>query len=222
MDSRSKSGPELPHKVHGFREPVKACCLELVVNATRPATAGLLAACVVSLLAACGGDPTTVAGAVSAAASAVGNRDHASLFPLLDERGRFALGATHRARHQAAALIRETYPEPERTTALAELGDAVTAATATDLFAQRCPDACLSELARSLGAPREVKVDGPLTRVTTVRGTELGLYRAEDGRYGIVWETDALVRERSRAAAELDLIQKNAAAYRAQHALTGN
>jgi hypothetical protein len=221
MDSRSKSGPELPHKVHGFREPVKACCLELAVNAIRSVAAIALAGCALSVLAACGSDLTTVAGVVSAAASAVGNRDQASLFPLIDERARFALGATHQARQRAAALVRETYPEPERTTALTELGDAAIADSVSDLFARRCADPCLAALARTLGAPREVEVDGPLTRVTTVRDTELTLYQAKDGRYGIVWETEALARERTRAAAELDVIAKTAVAYRAQRALSG-
>ena len=153
------------------------------------------------------------------AAAAVASRDHAALLDMLDERARSALQSVYRARQQAAATIRESYPADARAAALAELGDAAVATSAVELFRARCPDACVAQLGAPLGAPRSVRVDGDLTLVTTVRNTELTLHRGKDGRYGLVWQTDALIRERSRAAAELDLIQKNARAYQAQRAL---
>lgn len=173
-------------------------------------------------LSACAGDPKTVPGALSRAASAAGDRDASALFPLIDERARFALGAVHGARRKAAELIRASYPAAAQAGAIAELGDAATAETATALFARRCGNNCLDALAHTIGAPRTVREEGGLTHVETVRGTSLTLYRAGDGQYGLVWETDALVRERARAAAELDLIQKNAAAYREQRSLQGS
>jgi hypothetical protein len=167
----------------------------------------------------CGADETRVEGAVSRAASAVASRDYDALFALIDERSRFALSSVYHARRQAADVIRESYPADARAQALAELGDAVGAQSPVELFRQRCPAACVSQLAAPLGAPRAVREDGEQTVVTTVRDTEFALHRGKDGRYGLVWQTDALVRERSRAAAELDLIQKNARAYKARQAL---
>jgi hypothetical protein len=137
----------------------------------------------------------------------------------LDERARFALGSIHHSRSAAAREVRTNYPPDARESALRELGDALRVGGEAELFALRCGDACLDAFAESLGAPREVSVEGRISTVTTVRDTQAQLYRADDGRYGLVWESEALIRERTRAAAELDLIRKNAAQYRAQRAL---
>jgi hypothetical protein len=172
------------------------------------------------LLAACGPDPRTVEGALSAAASAVAARDHAALLQALDERARNSLSSVYFARKAAAEEIRASYPQQAQPNALSELGDAVQAESDVELFEQRCGDACLDALASTLGAPRSVKTEGRIAIVATVRGTEAQLYRGDDGRYGLVWESSALMRERTRAAAELDLIKKNAGQYRAQRALS--
>jgi hypothetical protein len=58
-----------------------------------------------------------------------------------------------------------------------------------------------------------------VTVVHTSRGGELRLFHGTDGWWGIEWNTEALARERTRASAELDLVQKNAALYRKQQAL---
>jgi hypothetical protein len=184
----------------------------------------LKSAIVVAALAAagllsCTGDATRVDGAVARAAAAVASRDHAALLEMIDERARSALQSVYRTRQQAAATIRESYPVEAQAAALVELGDAATAESSVALFRMRCPEACVDQLGAPLGAPRTVREDGDLTRVTTVRDTELTLHRGKDGRYGLVWQTEALMRERTRAAAELDLIQKNARAYQAQRAL---
>jgi hypothetical protein len=172
-----------------------------------------------SLLAACGADPKTVEGALSLAASAVGARDHEALFHSLDERARFSLASVYQARSLAAQVIRTSYPAAAQASALAELGDAVNAKSDVDLFRARCGDACLDAIAAALGAPSQVQMEDRVALVKTVRGSEARLYRADDGRYGLMWETAALMRERTRAAAELDLIQKNGALYRSQRAL---
>jgi hypothetical protein len=183
---------------------------------------GLLSA-VAIFFAACGPDPRTVEGALAAAASAVASRDHGALLRALDQRARDSLSSVYFARKAAAEEIRASYPPDAQPTALSELGDAVTADSDVALFALRCPDVCLDALAGSLGAPRSVRpdaLDPRLSTVTTVRDTEAQLYRAEDGSYGLVWESASLMRERTRAAAELDLIKKNGAQYRAQRKLT--
>jgi hypothetical protein len=181
--------------------------------------AGLLIAAFLS--SACGGDASTVEGALARAASAVGARDHEALFSAIDQRSRFALSSVYNARKQAAKEIRASYPQEAQHVALAELGDAVDAESDVDLFRLRCADACLDAFAATLGAPTSVELDGKLATVTTVRGTKTLLYRGEDGKFGLVWETAALVRERTRAAAELDLIRKNGQQYRSQRALEG-
>ncbi|MDB4985336.1 MAG: hypothetical protein JWN04_514 [Myxococcaceae bacterium] len=221
MDSRS--GPELPLKVHGFRETVKLLTRKIralcAMSDLRARARHLLAVCSLVIAASCSADAKTVEGALALAASAVGARDHDALFQALDERARYSLASVYQARTLAAKVIRESYPPEARASALAELGDAVNAHSSVELFRARCGDRCLDAIASSLGAPGDVKLEGRVAVVKNVRGTEARLYRADDGRYGLVWETAALMRERTRAAAELDLIQKNGVLYRSQRAL---
>jgi len=223
MDSRS--GPELPHKVHGFRETVKR--LRLKSHSLRamtpgwPTMVGPLLLAVSFFINACGADAATVEGALARAAAAVGARDHEALFAVIDQRSRFALSSVYNARKQAAAEIRDSYPQEAQHAALAELGDAVDAKSGADLFRLRCGDGCLDTFGAVLGAPTAVALEDRLATVTTVRGTETQLYRGDDGQFGLVWETATLVRERTRAAAELDLIRKNGQLYRSQRALDG-
>jgi hypothetical protein len=95
----------------------------------------------------------------------------------------------------------------------------VDASDAADLFAVRCPTSCLDGLAAQVGAPAEVRSSGAVSVVRTTRGGELTLYRGTDTWYGIEWHTEELIRERSRAAAELELVRKNAETYRRAAAL---
>jgi hypothetical protein len=154
-----------------------------------------------------------VRGALSAAAGAVGQHDERALFLALDQRARYALDAIVNARKEARSLIERTYPPEDAPAALAALGDAASAARGSELFGRRCDTRCMDELGTHLAAPRTIREDGPLATVETVRGGHVTLYRADDGTYGLVWNSDALVRERARAYAELELTKRNAALY---------
>jgi hypothetical protein len=160
-----------------------------------------------------------VEGAISLAAQAVADRDSRALFPMIDQRARNALASLVKARARAVDVIQKSYPAEAREEALRALGDAREAADPPALFAQRCDDACLDAFAERLSAPERVEEQGQLVIVQTVRGKQLELFRGKDGRYGLVWNTQALQRESSRAFAELDLIQRNAALYEKQRAL---
>ena len=181
---------------------------------------GLPLAALLVFTCACGEDPRTVEGALGKAATALARRDARALFRVVDQRARHALAAVVQARREAATLIRESYPPEERPRALAALGDALAASDAADLFAARCPTACLDDLAGQVGAPAEVRSLGAVSVVRTTRGAELELYRGTDTWYGIEWHTEELMRERDRAAAELELVQKNAETYRRAAALS--
>ena len=66
----------------------------------------------------------------------------------------------------------------------------------------------MDALAARLSSPRAVQHEDRLARVETVRGEQLELYKADDGTYGLIWKSDAVRRENSRAFAELDLISE--------------
>jgi hypothetical protein len=182
---------------------------------------GLVWLLVTIVVGACVGEPDarTVEGALAKAATALARNDASGLFRVIDQRARHALAAIVQARHEAAEIIRKSYPAGEQERALGELGDALGAKDAAALFALRCPQTCRDELAARVGAPADVKSDGPVTIVRTARGSELRLFHGTDTWYGIEWQTEAVSRERDRAAAELDLVRKNGELYAQQNAL---
>jgi hypothetical protein len=168
---------------------------------------------------ACRPDLKQPEGALAQAAQAASARDGAAMFQALDERARHALAAVVKARAQAKSIILKSYPADAQPEALAALGDAAEVDSPEALFARRCPQACLDELAQRLSAPREIRHEGPLAVVEMVRGGQVMLYRGKDERYGLVWNSEALQRESRRAFAELDLVHKNAELYEKQRNL---
>jgi hypothetical protein len=165
-------------------------------------------------------DPHSVRGALAASARALEVRDGRELYRIIDQRGRAAMIAIVHARREAARLIRSEYPDSERAAALTALGDARSAIDAADLFTQRCAEPCMSELAAAVGAPiAEHKVGGDEVEVQTTRGGRLRLHRGKDGWWGLVWNTQALSEERTRAARELIQIRHNATVYRRRRVL---
>ena len=214
MDSRS--GPEVPSKVHGFGEAVKHWYggrgkSEKQRFVRWGVSAILLAACTPKM-----DEPEGVL-AVLAQGCAAGSTE--ALFPALDERSRFALDAIAEARTKARGAILTHYPEDTRRDALAGLGDDSEARTGAQLFARRCDDACRSRLCSKVSAVSDVSHGDSGTSVRTVRGGEYLLHRTAEGRYGVIYETDALVRERRRAFAELSSVEANVKVYQTQKAL---
>jgi hypothetical protein len=164
-------------------------------------------------------DPRSVEGILQRLMSAVESEDRRALFQLLDFRARSALHSIAKDRARAARVIAADYPEPERTTARAALGEAPEQNDPHAIFERRCPAACLAELASQLGAPAEEREVGGEIEVHTRRGTRLRLYRDREGRLGRVWRTAELEAEKVRANRELLQIRGNAEVYRRRRAL---
>jgi hypothetical protein len=213
MDSRS--GPEVPSKVHGFREAVKGWLGKPEGLAGQLLASGLFAVG----LGSCSPDLHEVEGALGVLAQACAGNDARALYPAIDERARHALDAIAGARAAARTLIDESYPPEARSAALAQLGDAAAVRDGAALFAARCGADCLAALCAGVGAPVSSQFDAGLLQVKTVRGGQYVLFRAPDGRYGLVFHAEALGRERARAFAELSVIKTNAKVYREQKSL---
>jgi hypothetical protein len=184
-------------------------------------TSFIVAAIQLGLVACFSPDPRTIRGALDAAARALESRDGRALFRVIDQRTRSALASAVGDRLEAAALIRRDYPEPERSRALASLGDAAQVKDAAELFARRCSEPCMAELEAAVGAPVAEQPDARSgeVEVRTSRGGRLRLHRGKDGWWGIVWNTAAASAERTRAARELIQITHNAEVYRRRRAL---
>lgn len=164
------------------------------------------------------GDSHTVQGALGRVADAVAAQDAEKLYLVIDQRARFAIASIVKARARAAALIRRDYPAEQQPPALAQLGDALDASD-VELFRRRCTAGCFADLAGRVGAPVDERVEGEEIVVRTTRGTELRMFKGDDDRYGLVWNTEALARERQRAAAEEDLVRNNAQTFAKRNAL---
>jgi len=148
------------------------------------------------------------------AASRLESEDARGLYDVIDERSRHAMISIVADRHRAADAIRESYPPELRQAALAALGDAATVEDAAGLFAARCGSPCLADLRARVAAPRTTREEGDEVVVTTVRDTELRLYRRQPEHwYGIVWQLDELDHERARANRDLAMIRDNGATY---------
>jgi hypothetical protein len=164
-------------------------------------------------------DPRTVRGAIAAAAQSIETRDAGRLFRVIDQRARHAMASIVRDRRDAKALIEADYPAGEQQAALAALGDAALVEDAAALFALRCPEVCMRGLGEQLAAPQGEVPARPDVTVTTARGTTLYMHAGTDGRFGLVWHTQALSEERDRASRELLQIRDNAAVYKRRRAL---
>jgi hypothetical protein len=164
-------------------------------------------------------DPRTVRGALAKAARALEARDSATLFRLIDQRARHAMAGIVQARREAKQRIEADYPANEQAPALIALGDGAQVATPEALFARRCTEPCMRELASRVGVPvSEEPADHEIV-VRTARGTTLHMHPGKDTWYGIVWNTPALVAEAAKAAQELEQIRENAAVYQKRRAL---
>jgi len=167
-------------------------------------------------LGACGGasDPREIQGAIRYMAEALRADAPERLFRVIDARSRHAMASIVQDRRAAADVIRTQYPEPERASALARLGDAARAGDAAALFAARCDSACRTTLAAKLAAPERVDGDELDVVVHTVRGATLRFHRLAPGDWwGLVWHTQELDAERAHAAEERRTIEANAAVY---------
>ena len=165
------------------------------------------------------GSGYSVRGALALGAEAVEANDASRMFPALDERTRFAMMATVKARTDARAVIERDYPDAEKAPALAALGDAGQVETAAELFGRRWDPGGLGGFGEVVGAPTAQVAVGDELEVTTVHGRTLRMHAGSDGGYGIVWRTRESSDERSRSAKELRMIQDIAAVYRQRAAL---
>lgn len=161
----------------------------------------------------------TIRGTLALSAETLESNDALRFFNNLDERSRYAMEATVKARQEARELIAKDYPDPERSKALAALGPASQVHSAAELFALRCDAVCLRGFADQIGAPSSESRAGDEVVVKTTRGGTLHMHAGHDGQYGIVWKTQELSEERSRTSRELTQIRLNAEVYRQRRAL---
>jgi hypothetical protein len=164
-------------------------------------------------------DPRNLRGALAGAAQALEAQDAKKLFHFIDQRARHALSSIAHSHDGMCKLIAADYPENERPSALARLGDCTAAGSAEALFVARCGSACMQALAAQVGAPVSEQPQGDEVEVRTSKGTLLHMHAGTDHWYGIVWKTPELIEERMQASRELQAVTENAAVYRKRREL---
>ncbi len=163
-------------------------------------------------------DESTVRGAMAALADALERDAVREVFRRLDQRARHAMHAIAEAGRERAAIVRAGFPEPERGRELARIGK-TDAPDGVALFARRCPTDCRDALRARLGAVVERREEHGLVRVRTATGHWLQWRKGSDGRFGLVWHTEELERERARAFQALRDTRRAAAHHRERRML---
>ncbi len=163
-------------------------------------------------------DETTVQGAMAAMADALERGAVRDVFRRLDQRTRHALHAIAEAGRKRAAIVRAEFPASEQVRELARIGD-TDAPDGVALFERRCPSTCRAALRAQLGVVVERRARGEILRVRTSAGTWSEWRRGDDGRYGLLWHTEALERERNLVFQALRDTRRAAEHHRARRAL---
>jgi hypothetical protein len=157
---------------------------------------------------------TTPQGAYLRIAIALGSGTPGDGFAYLEEEAQVACHTIHGYARQAAAAIRDGYPEPERGRALARYQSLAEAADAPELWGRLAAErGWLGRLRRDLSGVSSVEVVGERATVVTARGTRYAFRRRPNGIWGLTLFTAALAAEARRLARDWDLIRQAAADY---------
>jgi hypothetical protein len=115
---------------------------------------------------------------------------------------------------KARTRIAESYPEPDRTRALAPYGFVDRCADPPALWAELAAErAWLGRLRRDLSGIDHVEIAGERATVVTARGTRYPFRRRPNGIWGLTVFTAELTSEAERLARDWDRIQQAAADY---------
>jgi hypothetical protein len=161
-------------------------------------------------------DDRTVEGAYLRVALAVENDRLGDAFAYLETEAQWACHSTFDYHKKIIALVTSSYPEPERTAALARYPEAAQAADAPVLFARLARSrGWEARLRRDLSGVGRVEVQGERATLETARGTRYAFRRRDNGIWGLTLFTGELRLEAERAALDAGLVERAAADYRA-------
>ncbi|PIE05950.1 MAG: hypothetical protein CSA75_02080 [Sorangium cellulosum] len=135
-------------------------------------------------------------------------------FPYLETDAKNAAFTIHEYRKKSLALVRKSFPEPERSNWEAkyqEQGDAPDPATMWEIMASR--RGWDARMRRDLSGIASVERAGKRATVQTVRGTRYPFREANDGLWGLTLFTAELMTDKLKAVHDFDLIARAADDY---------
>ena len=145
-----------------------------------------------------------------------------ALYPLLDEKSRWAVMSAAKDTAKAAAVIQRSYPENRRRQELSKLGVRVAdgdPATYFEAICQRYRYPAL--LANTAGKIAKLNVSGNKAVVTTDKGVDVELSKDQYGRWGCKALATEVHRRQVMAANFLKMVQTNAETFRKARAVGG-
>jgi hypothetical protein len=143
-------------------------------------------------------------------------------FAYLETQAQWATFTIRDYHTEAAALIAQHYPEPERSRELSAYGAEARLHEGPEVWvalAER--HGFLQRLRRDLSGVLRTEISGDRATVETARGTRYAFRRRENGLWGLTMFTAELLAESEKAARDLPLVRRAAQDYeRAAHGQT--
>lgn len=158
---------------------------------------------------------TTPEGAYQRIASAIAAGEPEACFAYLEQDAQHASFTIARYSAEITALIRSSYPEPERTAALRRYEPAAAAGDGPRLWALLAQSrGWIGRLRRDLSGAERCELAGERATVVTSRGTRYSFRRRPNGIWGLTMFTAELTAEAEHLARDLPAIRQAAEDYR--------
>ncbi len=157
---------------------------------------------------------TTPAGAYMRIASAIGRGEPAACFAYLEEEAQVASYTIHGYAKKAAELIKKSYPEPQRSQALARYEPLADAADPPEVWVAIAQQrGWINRLRRDLSGARSIEIAGQRATVVTARGSRYPFRRRPNRIWGLTIFTAEIDAKARHLARDWSLIQQAAADY---------
>jgi hypothetical protein len=159
-------------------------------------------------------DDRTPEGAYARIVLALSTGKPRDCFAYLETRAQWAAYSIRDFRARAAARIAAAYPEPERSTLLAQHQAVAQAPDGADVWAYLAEQrGFLVRLRKDLSGVRRVETAAERATVETARGTRYAFRRRENGIWGLTSFTAELLAEAEKAARDYDVVARAADDY---------
>jgi len=134
-------------------------------------------------------------------------------FAYLETQAQWACFTIGDYRSKAAARIAQTYPEPQKSAALAEYRGEIALDGAEVWAALAEQRGFLALLHKDLSGASKVEIEGERATIETAHGTRYAFRRRENGIWGLTTFTGELLAEADKAARDLQMVARAAGDY---------
>jgi hypothetical protein len=147
-------------------------------------------------------------------ARSVSQDDPRGFFAYLETEAQWACFTIHDMRAKASQRIKASYPEPQRSSMLAQYKSAAEAADGSDVFALLYRErGWARRLRKDLSGVARVESEGDRASVVTVQGTRYPFRRRDNGIWGLTIFTAELLADAEKATRDLAVVSAAADDY---------